>query len=83
MQNDAAPPPPQVHQRGSSAPPPLPGRNSEQWITVASYDKEQSTEIGFREGTQVEIVEKDDSGWWLIRIGAEEGWAPSTFLQKM
>ncbi|XP_072026137.1 LOW QUALITY PROTEIN: SH3 and PX domain-containing protein 2B-like [Amphiura filiformis] len=76
--------------RGTGAlPPPVTRRITQenvappQWITVASYDKENDTEIGFREGTHVEIVEKDDSGWWLIRIGADEGWAPSTFLEKM
>lgn len=54
----------------------------EQWKTVSSYDSENDTEVSFREGARVEVIEKDDSGWWLIKVGPKEGWAPSTFLEK-
>ncbi len=79
------PPVPRKISQGGGGPPLLPAssRSKDQWITVASYDKENDTEIGFRKGTHVEVVEKDDSGWWMIRIGAEEGWAPSTYLEKI
>jgi myosin-1 len=29
----------------------------------------------------VELVEKDNNGWWLIRMNGAEGWAPNSYLE--
>ena len=29
----------------------------------------------------VELIEKDDNGWWLIRMNGVEGWAPNSYLE--
>lgn len=29
----------------------------------------------------VELVEKDDNGWWLVKKGNAEGWAPNNYLE--
>ena len=29
----------------------------------------------------VELVEKDDNGWWLVRMNGIEGWAPNNYLE--
>jgi myosin-1 len=29
----------------------------------------------------VELVEKDDNGWWLVKKDSAEGWAPSNYLE--
>lgn len=29
----------------------------------------------------VELVEKDDNGWWLVKKDGVEGWAPSNYLE--
>ncbi|XP_071947084.1 SH3 and PX domain-containing protein 2B-like [Antedon mediterranea] len=56
---------------------------SNAYITVSKFEKEDVEGIGFEEGVEVEVLEEHDSGWWLVRIGQIEGWAPSSFLQKL
>lgn len=49
--------------------------------TLASFDDEDG--LSFEEGVEVEVIQKDESGWWNVRIGSDEGWAPSTYLEQM
>lgn len=30
----------------------------------------------------MEIVEKDENGWWLARINGKDGWVPSNYLEE-
>eukprot|EP00795_Rhopilema_esculentum_P012333 gene12333-2983_t len=55
----------------------------EHYVTIGSYENSDDTGISFKEGVTVQILEKNTTGWWFIKIGAEEGWAPSTYLQKV
>lgn len=41
----------------------------------------QEGEMSLKKDELVELVEKDDNGWWLVRKGAAEGWAPSNYLE--
>uniref|UniRef100_A0A8D3CGU2 SH3 and PX domain-containing protein 2A n=1 Tax=Scophthalmus maximus TaxID=52904 RepID=A0A8D3CGU2_SCOMX len=47
------------------------------------YKKVQDSEISFPAGLEVEVLEKQGSGWWYIRWGSEEGWAPSYYLEPV
>ena len=29
----------------------------------------------------VELIEKEDNGWWLVRMNGVEGWAPNNYLE--
>uniref|UniRef100_A0A673HEP9 SH3 and PX domain-containing protein 2A-like n=1 Tax=Sinocyclocheilus rhinocerous TaxID=307959 RepID=A0A673HEP9_9TELE len=49
--------------------------------TTAAYQREEPYELSFPAGVQVEVLEKQESGWWFIRWGNEEGWAPTYYLQ--
>ncbi|XP_056135955.1 SH3 and PX domain-containing protein 2A [Lampris incognitus] len=51
--------------------------------TLDAYEKVQDSEISFPAGVEVEALEKKESGWWYIRWGAEEGWAPSFYLEPV
>ncbi|XP_066549678.1 SH3 and PX domain-containing protein 2A isoform X2 [Amia ocellicauda] len=51
--------------------------------TTDSYDKVQDSEISFAAGVEVEVVEKQESGWWYIRRGDSEGWAPTYYLEPV
>uniref|UniRef100_A0A9J7X900 SH3 and PX domains 2Ab n=1 Tax=Cyprinus carpio carpio TaxID=630221 RepID=A0A9J7X900_CYPCA len=51
--------------------------------TTASYQREEPSELSFPAGVQVEVLEKQESGWWFIRWGNEEGWAPTYYLQAI
>ncbi|XP_028305565.1 SH3 and PX domain-containing protein 2A isoform X4 [Gouania willdenowi] len=51
--------------------------------SLDTYKKVQDSEISFPAGAEVEILEKQESGWWYIRMGSEEGWAPSYYLEPV
>ncbi|XP_039632549.1 SH3 and PX domain-containing protein 2A isoform X3 [Polypterus senegalus] len=51
--------------------------------TIDNYEKVQETEISFPAGVDVEVVDKQESGWWYIRYGDDEGWAPAYFLEYL
>lgn len=86
----AAPPkrptPPTVQKSANKAPPPRPGNSpalAHKYTTLSDYEGDMEGCIQFREGEEVtEVVEKREDGWWFIRIGSREGWAPSTFLDE-
>lgn len=51
--------------------------------SVDVYKKVQDSEISFPAGVEVELLEKQESGWWYVRWGEEEGWAPSYYLEPV
>ena len=57
--------------------------DTEKCITIGNYVSSDASGINFKEGDIVEVLEKNKSGWWFIKIGAEEGWAPSTYLSPI
>ncbi|XP_043843927.1 SH3 and PX domain-containing protein 2A isoform X6 [Dromiciops gliroides] len=50
------------------------------YITSDAYQKVQDSEISFPAGVEVEVLEKQESGWWYVKFGELEGWAPSHYL---
>ncbi|KAF8481322.1 P-loop containing nucleoside triphosphate hydrolase protein [Russula ochroleuca] len=75
----------------SRGPPRLPGRDrpppsvpEEPDVPMyrAKYAFEgQPGELSLVKDDLVELAEKDDNGWWLVKKGTEEGWAPSNYLE--
>ncbi|XP_077121900.1 SH3 and PX domain-containing protein 2B isoform X2 [Ranitomeya variabilis] len=53
----------------------------DQYVVVAAYDKQESTEITLRVGQVVDIIEKNESGWWFVSTADEQGWVPATCLE--
>lgn len=51
------------------------------YVTTDSYQKVQESEISFAAGIVVEVLEKQASGWWYLKYGGTEGWAPSHYLE--
>lgn len=47
--------------------------------SMAKYEAEGKGEISFEEGVILEVLDKTD-GWWLVRVGTSEGWAPVTYI---
>lgn len=41
----------------------------------------QEGEMTLQKDDLVELVEKDDNGWWLVKKGGVEGWAPFNYLE--
>lgn len=51
--------------------------------TTDPYEKVQESELSFPAGVEVEVVEKQESGWWYVRWGDAEGWAPTYYLEAI
>ncbi|XP_067466414.1 SH3 and PX domain-containing protein 2A isoform X1 [Thunnus thynnus] len=51
--------------------------------TTDPYVKIQECELTFPAGVEVEVLEKQESGWWYIRWGDTEGWAPTYYLEPV
>jgi len=41
----------------------------------------QDGEISLQKDDVVELLQKDDNGWWLVSKDGEEGWAPYNYLE--
>ncbi|KAF9531924.1 myosin-1 [Crepidotus variabilis] len=71
--NNAQPPPP---------PPPPPPSKPEVPMYRAKFGfAGQEGEMSLLKDDLVEIVEKDDNGWWLVKKDGVEGWAPNNYLE--
>ncbi|XP_077596926.1 SH3 and PX domain-containing protein 2B isoform X2 [Stigmatopora nigra] len=53
----------------------------EQYVAVTDYDKQESSEISLGVGQVVEVIEKNESGWWFVSSEDAQGWVPATCLE--
>ncbi|PFX21799.1 SH3 and PX domain-containing protein 2A-like isoform X2 [Stylophora pistillata] len=54
------------------------------YVAMAAYADEGDQDcISFKEGDRMEVLEMDEGGWWLVKIGGKSGWAPSNFLKPL
>ncbi|XP_046693868.1 SH3 and PX domain-containing protein 2A isoform X3 [Silurus meridionalis] len=49
--------------------------------TTDAYERAQESELSFPAGVEVEVLEKQESGWWYVRWGVDEGWVPTFYLE--
>lgn len=68
----------------ATTPPCVPRKEREgqgtSYVTCSAYQKVQDSEISFPAGVEVHVLERAESGWWYVRFGELEGWAPSHYL---
>ena len=48
-----------------------------------SYNSQDDGEVTFNEGDEVEVIQRSENGWWLVRTSEDVGWGPSNFLQSL
>lgn len=54
------------------------------FVALAEYvDEDDGDTISFKKGDQMEVLEMDEGGWWLVKIGNKSGWAPSNYLKAL
>uniref|UniRef100_A0A8C3AGT4 SH3 and PX domain-containing protein 2A n=1 Tax=Cyclopterus lumpus TaxID=8103 RepID=A0A8C3AGT4_CYCLU len=70
-----------VYSKGSRGDSDVEGPNL--YRSLDAYKKVQDSEVSFPAGVEVEVLEKQESGWWYIHWGSEEGWAPSYYLEPV
>ncbi|XP_033996027.1 LOW QUALITY PROTEIN: SH3 and PX domain-containing protein 2B [Trematomus bernacchii] len=69
--------------RGTNLPkPPVAPLVEEEFYTIADFQTTIPDGISFQAGIKVEVIEKNNGGWWYIQIDEKEGWAPATFIDK-
>ncbi|KAH7886055.1 P-loop containing nucleoside triphosphate hydrolase protein [Phlebopus sp. FC_14] len=72
-----APPPPPA-----KAPiPPVPEQPEVELYRAKYAFQGQEGEMSLEKDDIVELVEKDDNGWWLMKKDGQEGWAPHNYLE--
>lgn len=74
-----APPPPPPPPRAAALPPP-PEPDVELYRAKFAFEG-QAGEMALKKDDVVELVEKDDNGWWLVKKDGVEGWAPNNYLE--
>lgn len=67
---------------------PSPGADSsaepmilEQYVVVSNYRKQENSELSLQAGEVVDVIEKNESGWWFVSTSEEQGWVPATYLE--
>ncbi|KAJ2731502.1 class II myosin, partial [Coemansia sp. Cherry 401B] len=71
--------------RRPSAPPPPPPPaaavpQNPRHKALYDYEAQGDSMLGLRKDQLYEIIEKNDSGWWLARHNGVDGWIPSNYL---
>ncbi|XP_037648455.1 uncharacterized protein LOC119501850 [Sebastes umbrosus] len=51
------------------------------YIAVKSYKATKDDEISVAIGAVVEVLQKSDNGWWLIRYSGKAGYIPTMYLK--
>ncbi|XP_029030091.1 neutrophil cytosol factor 1 isoform X2 [Betta splendens] len=50
---------------------------------IADFVKTSKNEINLRDGDLVEIVEKNQNGWWFCQCESKNGWVPASYLEPL
>ncbi|XP_018408869.1 PREDICTED: neutrophil cytosol factor 1 isoform X1 [Nanorana parkeri] len=50
---------------------------------IADYEKSSKTELSVKAEDEVEVVEKDENGWWFCQMKNKRGWVPAAYLEPL
>lgn len=65
-------------------PPPPPAAEPAKKMYRAIYTfSGQEGEMSLKKGDEVELIEENDNGWWLVKKDGEEAWAPHNYLEPV
>ncbi|KAF8640535.1 hypothetical protein AX17_000197 [Amanita inopinata Kibby_2008] len=74
-------PPPAPPRAVAAPPPPVQPRVS---LYKAKYAFDgQEGEVSLKKDDVLELIKKEDNGWWLMKKDGVEGWAPENYLELM
>ncbi|KAI0446479.1 P-loop containing nucleoside triphosphate hydrolase protein [Xylaria telfairii] len=69
-----APPPP---------PPPAPPAKPKVMAKVLyDFASQRENELSIRAGDIIEVVQKENNGWWLAKSGAGQAWVPAAYVEE-
>jgi hypothetical protein len=57
----------------------------ESYKVVADYKTKEKGEISIEADMVVEVIEKNDNGWWFVQVddGSAKGWVPATSVSNL
>ena len=57
----------------------------EHFVSLGDYSVVDPTELGLKEGDEVEVMRVGTNGWWYAHHlrTKQEGWVPSTYLEPI
>lgn len=64
------------------APPPPPAPTNPMYRAKYTFEG-QSGEVSLLKDDVVELIDKVDQDWWLVKKGSEQGWAPHKYLEPV
>ena len=47
------------------------------------FKADDPTQLSLQPGSEIEVVEKLDTGWWRGYIGSTNGWFPAAYVEPM
>ncbi|KAG0238392.1 class II myosin [Actinomortierella wolfii] len=75
-------PPPPPAPPAAPAPPPAPPAKP-MYKALYNFESQDDGEVSFSKDDLMEILEKDENGWWLAKKDGKEGWVPSNYLVEV
>ena len=58
-------------------------KDSRLYRAMYTYIAQEDGEVSLAEGDEIEVIQRSENGWWLVRTSEELGWAPSNYLQSL
>ncbi|KAG5519156.1 hypothetical protein PMAC_002244 [Pneumocystis sp. 'macacae'] len=52
------------------------------YIALYDFEGQNSNEMSFRKNEILDIIHKENNGWWLARKNGVEGWVPENYLKE-
>ncbi|PFX17297.1 SH3 and PX domain-containing protein 2A-like isoform X2 [Stylophora pistillata] len=53
----------------------------EQYVAIADYKSTGVNDISLNAGNVVEVIQKNEHGWWFVDLDKEVGWVPASYLE--
>ncbi|CAI9621221.1 unnamed protein product [Staurois parvus] len=50
---------------------------------IADYEKNSKSELSVKDGDVVDVVEKNENGWWFCQMKDKRGWVPAAYLEPL
>jgi hypothetical protein len=50
-------------------------------VATFPYEAREDGDVGFAVGDLIEVVEQDDSGWWIGVVKGKRGQFPANYVQ--
>jgi hypothetical protein len=56
--------------------------SAQYYYVIADYSDDVHDTLDIKRGERVEVMKRDEGGWWLAKIGNRTGWVPSNYLEQ-